>query len=495
MNKLRKSPFKLDKIEKNPTGFGLRIKQITECFQNLYNNRSLIISGPRGIGKSSLGVQLQNVFAGDNTLLKRCYINEEFPNSVCIYKACSKQDTLDQITLDILSDLENEVKNLQLNFNCKLNACLEFNFGPIKAQINAEKDKKEYLPSTMANILANSLIKTICTFNKDNLNLGINIMLDEMDQLNRDINFGHFIKVVNETLNNKGVENITFIVAGQTGIFNRFNNEDRSFERIVKHIPISPLDEEACEYILLYAQDKAKPPFTIQQNAKKMILSLASGYPYVIHLIGDAAFFKMKNEKTMTSIDVLSGIENILQSNKKEKYIEKLKHINPFERKVIITLSQYHSNEIPVKIPINWILDRLLNKNNSIDKIQSCLECLVEKGYLKVKSTPPNNNKLYYFAEELFRVFVSLKRIEKYEVDVNRRYKDNENYYQANIDRPYQLDENSYNDQYFFEHEIDNELTYEINSTRIDEVMNELEEAEYDPDFEDTELDILYYDE
>jgi MoxR-like ATPase len=67
--KLRKSPFKVDKSEKDPNAFGLRTTEIEVCASTLYNNRNILISGPRGIGKSSLGEQLLVALGGEHTLL------------------------------------------------------------------------------------------------------------------------------------------------------------------------------------------------------------------------------------------------------------------------------------------------------------------------------------------------------------------------------------------------------------------------------------------
>src|SRR5689334_15894417 len=103
---LRKTPFKVNKIESDPDAFGLRPKEIISCSESLYNNRSILTSGPRGIGKSSLGNQMQKVLEGDRTLLERCGITSVFPNTLCLFYACDQGNSLQQLVLDIMYNLE-----------------------------------------------------------------------------------------------------------------------------------------------------------------------------------------------------------------------------------------------------------------------------------------------------------------------------------------------------------------------------------------------------
>ena len=69
MEVFRKNPFKPNVIENNPTAFGLRTKEIIFSITSLLNDNSIFITGARGIGKSSLGLQLQKVLSGDNLSL------------------------------------------------------------------------------------------------------------------------------------------------------------------------------------------------------------------------------------------------------------------------------------------------------------------------------------------------------------------------------------------------------------------------------------------
>ena len=484
-NILRRSPFKVNKVESDPQAFGLRIIETRSCVEALYNDRSILITGPRGIGKSSLGVQMQNILMGNPILLRRCGIETDLPFCLCAFKVCSNEETLDQIIYDILSDFENQVS--RFFYTSKINTRLEFNLGIFKTQIETELQKKKFLPATLANILVNALFSII---NKVDCDMGLNIMIDEVDQISKDINFGHFIKVVHETLNRKGIENVTFIFAGQSGVFSRFNNEDPSFERIVTHIPISTLDSKASEHILDYAQENCRPPFLIESPATKMILSLASGYPYVIHLISDYAFTVMKDVRKMKIKDVLNGLQKILQSDKKEKYLNHLKSLTKDERKILVTLSAFQSENVPVNVPLGWINDRFgetTENSLSVEKIISNLNNLVEKQYLRISRDKINKKTVYYsFSEELFRVFISLKRIELYELIARNRSKklSDQHIVVSTFNEPFATD------KYFFDN--DDIVDSDIKGKAVATVIEQMNHSEFDYEYENE--DTVYLD-
>ena len=70
-----------------------------------------------------------------------------------------------------------------------------------------------------------------------------------------------------------------------------------------------------------------------------MLLAVAAGYPYDIHLIGDAAFSVMADPDRMDSSDILHGLGELFRSDKKEKYLEKLRELTPSQRLVIVSMA------------------------------------------------------------------------------------------------------------------------------------------------------------
>lgn len=411
--KLRRSPFKVDRIESDPNAFGLRAKEILTSLEALFNDRSILITGLRGIGKSSLGRQLQNVLQGDNTLLRRMGLDEQFPKNLCTFYACDENTSLEGLVLDLLYIIENEYSVLAAAKSLDVKPTFEINLGFVKATFEAKTEGRS--PATIATQFVSNLDSLLKSLKRYRLADGINIMLDEVDQLSKEINFGHFMKIIHELLNNNGIQEINFIFAGQHGVYTRFIKEDQSFERIIRHIPLRTLESDACNHILSYAQSASSAIFQIDTQARATILAIASGFPYVLHLIGDAAFYEMENQRNMDRLAVLRGIEAILKSDKREKYLSRLRGIPKKERHLLFVLSEYQSVSIPSEIPYEWLIE-ILEGQLSLEKIDQYVDSLIEKGYLVQK----RNREFLLFTEELFRIFINLARMEEREMKLRR---------------------------------------------------------------------------
>ena len=120
--KLRKSPFKADKIEDNPHSFALRPEEIEFSAKKLFNNNNLLITGPRGIGKTSLAKQLQLFYQDETTLLERCGIETKFPSYLCAFYKCDTTSTLQNMSLDIIRNIEQEcllIQRYELSVKCQ----------------------------------------------------------------------------------------------------------------------------------------------------------------------------------------------------------------------------------------------------------------------------------------------------------------------------------------------------------------------------------------
>ncbi|MHA1789717.1 MAG: hypothetical protein ACTSXT_10865 [Candidatus Helarchaeota archaeon] len=426
MRKLRiESPFKVDRVEDNPKAFALR-REIEDCIQLLFHERNILIYGPRAIGKSSLGIQLQNMLMGDTTLLKRCKINSEFPKYLCARIPCGKNDTLNQIAYNILYFLEkNYINKLRsLNFEDK-KLSLELNLGFFKAGFDAKINSVKYSPSTIATVLTEELSKALSKIVNTKIYQGINIMIDELDCLSSGINFAHFFKNVYEILTINKLKHIFFIFAGNIGIYNRLRGEDKSISRIIKTIKIPILKPDELRFILEYAGLNCSTPFNIEDTGKELIVSLSSGFPHIPHLLGDAAFMIMKNESNMTFEDVKIGIENVLKSDKKEEYLDILKEeMSMEEREFMIEITKYKcekDNTLPVEIPIKWIQEEVGAKITRDVSTGSVFKSLLKKGYIKKNKSGSH----CLFAEELLRVFISLARMEREEL-LSARYEEEE---------------------------------------------------------------------
>ena len=357
-----KSPFKSNRLETNPYTYGLREDVIRESVVELLNDRSILLTGSRGIGKSSLGFQLQNILQGDTTLLNRCGMSATIPDYVTLDYTCTHSDTLKSIISDIVEQLNDQIDVFKKKYKTrKLEASLSlFNIFNIKAEMDSV-DKEPALLKGFVDVIE-ELSDVFCEPH-------INILIDELDQLPADENIAHFIKCATEALNRRGITTLSFILAGQTSVVEVLLKQQQAFMRLVKHIDLKPLSDDDSLFVLTSALEEGDVPTEIEDRASNFLLQLSCGYPYSIHILGHEAFNDMCNQLDkmprsclITQKNVINAVKAVLISCN-ERFEETIKSVTPDERYLLSILSTRATKKIPLTFTastISEILDKTL---------------------------------------------------------------------------------------------------------------------------------------
>lgn len=409
MSIIIKTPFRSSDLETDPIVYGLRPEELRQAIYQLYNDKSLLITGTRGIGKSSFCYQLQKIIKGDDTLLKRCALEISMPKFITVSYVCTPDDTIETIILSIINDLEEQIEECREKYKIRAKEFDVTIFGIIKSKIAVEEtETKKY------NTLVTSFIEIIHKYTQVYVEPHINIVLDELDQINPQYNIAHFIKVVLEQLNRKGDDYLSFILVGQNSLFDTLNNSQPAFHRIVKHINLLPLDEEYSRDVLQACLKRAEIPTEIENECEDLFLNITCGYPYNIQLLGNETFNCMlerynsiPNEFTIVEKDLLGGLKNVIVSEE-QRYAILLENLESDEKGIVLTLADADVKSCPYEFTKESIEAGLSIQDNEIRKEEArkMVKSLLEKQIIREVENAITREKKYVFQEEIFRIYL-----------------------------------------------------------------------------------------
>lgn len=276
-----KDPFFPNRPVDDPNRFSGRETQVDEVVDSLYqttndNPKHTIITGDRGMGKSSLLLQTKLLATGDNRLAEKLKIDlgvEQYDYIVAWHDANYDQSA-EHIVHGLLRELESSIKKFLGKFNLELDV---YGF-----KVNG-KDEREKTITDVVNYFCEKLEKSYRAVNESK-NHGIILFIDELDRVKPDSGIATFFKLCTEKLNREGMKKISFFCAGITGAVQKLEEDHASIFRTFRDVPIPRLTLEETSTILTAGFEKAE--FTFEPEVLSCVYNLAVGFPEPVHILG-----------------------------------------------------------------------------------------------------------------------------------------------------------------------------------------------------------------
>ena len=383
-------PFFPNRPVKDPNLFEGRTEQIDEIVDALFqtknqNPKHFIITGDRGIGKSSLLLQTKILSEGENSWANRYNIDlgcDKF-NFISSWTDVTDGQTLENLAKCLLTDLESTVKKIfsSLKFSIDLG-------GFIQIEKNGENEKS-------ITDIVNEFVKNLGTIysnvHKENKD-GIIIFIDELDRVSIESGVSTFFKLVTEKLNRENINNVIFAASGITGAIQKLGSEHESIERTFRDIPLPLFNETETKEILVNGFNKAN--FTFDANITELTYKLASGFPEPIHIIGSEMLsvsednhicindFEKAKIKVVTDVRK-NKLQNILSSAGYGKYQSILEAMAKFDN---------------VNVPLDYISKEIKAKQN---EFSSNIGTLIEKNIIRRV-----DRSVYSFVDPLLKEYI-----------------------------------------------------------------------------------------
>jgi biotin operon repressor len=139
---------------------------------------------------------------------------------------------------------------------------------------------------------------------------GVVILLDEADHPPVAANLGEFVKIFTERLAKRGQSRALLILAGQSAIVGRLRESHPSSLRVFQIIEMRPLEpserKDVVKRGLSMANEKNLVQTTIEDAALALIASLSEGYPHFVQQFSFSAF-QTDTDGVIQETDVQSG--------------------------------------------------------------------------------------------------------------------------------------------------------------------------------------------
>jgi len=311
--RLKPNPFTPQQPMTDPNKFAGREAAIANAIDCIFNHKNLLITGERGIGKSSLAFQLAYLAGGEKILLERLNVDAggyEF-EYLCPGHRCIPGHNISNIVESLIMSSANEL-GISLDYD-KIVTELGIDLKFIKAIQKIEEENK---PSTELVSFFVDAIERIYSKSGGRFN-GVLFIIDEIDCLHNGENLAAFLKAAIESLKYKSYTNISIILAGVTGTLTELILQHKSFSRLFENIELKRMTESELAEIISRSLDSTDT--TMETEVKRDIITLSDRFPEPIHLIGYHSF-RFDNDKNIDRRDFNRALNFIIRELKKQEF-------------------------------------------------------------------------------------------------------------------------------------------------------------------------------
>lgn len=344
-------PFTPDIPVSDPARFSGRRTQVELVVDSLYQLKhgkptSTIITGDRGIGKSSLLNQAKELAQGDNRLPTRLGIDigtTKFDFVVAWHDAAKDQGPR-EIVSGIMEDLQSVVASVFAKFK------LELNLGGALKVSQREADARDI--TGVVNQFCTEISK-VAARAKEHGKDGVLIFVDELDRASSTSGIATFFKLVIEKLSREKVTNVAFFCAGITGAIQNLEEEHASIYRTFKEIPVPRLEATETAEILRTGYGNAKCGF--DELVCSAIHKLAAGYPEPVHLLGSQTL-AVDSDDNISVADVEAAKIRTIETLRRNKLNSLLRRAGSGKYQKILRAMAEHAGD---DVPLSFISEKI----------------------------------------------------------------------------------------------------------------------------------------
>ncbi|MCO8579468.1 AAA family ATPase [Burkholderia multivorans] len=420
-------------VIKDPSRFVGRTSLIQDCISAINSKSGLIsVFGKRGVGKSSLLRQIQQMALGDYTLAKRAGLSHLIPSKprkyLTVYYSC---DSLISDGKDLLTRLCNDQSEEDSLLRLVPNDGKEITEFSRSKEVSGGADlkvvnwgAKGVETSKYARIVPNDIVQTFRNYidsvvmhqvQKRMKRDGLLIILDEFDVIQNKDGLGSLIKSLTSA-------EVKFAVCGIGRDLTDLIHDHASVERLIEQgvLSVTPMPQAESEAIVHRAAELFSGSLRFSTGIPARIAEIGQGYPYFVQLIGKQCVIQANTLNTTIVDDKI--VDKVLDDLKSGKAFPTLESAyqraigNSKDRQILLhLLAEQDSDETLFTDEIGRVIlkdSRQAAEGFDIQYVDQLIPRLVEKRYGPVLERVPERQGVYEFVNPVLRQYIKLRKLE-----------------------------------------------------------------------------------
>ena len=365
------------------------------------NAQHFLLTGERGIGKSSLLLFLKLVASGKISPIHA----REFKFLVVeieLDPAC----TLSQLIKQIASGLRKSLAPFSTKERLRQvwEVVKNIEAAGIRYASPVTQEDHELLDD-----LVTAFVDTTANL-RDEID-GILLLIDEADKAPSEAHLGAFVKIFTDRLSKQQCENVCIGMAGVTGIIQKLRASHESAPRIFTVFSLKPLEkperEEVVRRGLEQASKKNSTPTVIEPSAVEIIGDLSEGFPHFIQQFAYCAF-EVDSDNNIDNSDVTVGAtkENGALDQLGEKYFQSMyfERINSNEYRAVLQAMAQTDD------PDGWTTKEQIRQSTKLKEttLGNAISTLKDKEIILAK---PGEKGVYRLPNRSFAAWIRARQI------------------------------------------------------------------------------------